>query len=80
MDYNGKLIEKPRGKCSHGGLFVDENHHLPHRGCINKDSPYHMISTHYYLYPEAVAVAQQATTDILRSMRRDVSNDQLFGT
>ena len=39
-----------------------------------------MISPHYYLYHEAVAVAQQATADIIRSMHRDASNDRLSGS
>ena len=79
-DYNGKVIEKRPGKCSHGGLFIDSKQDTPARGGINKDSPYNVISPHYYLHSEAVAVAQQATTDMFRNMRRDVNNDQLFGT
>jgi hypothetical protein len=79
-DYNGKVTEKQPGKCSHGGLFVDSKQDTPARGGINKDSPYNVISPHFYLHSEAVAVAQQATTDMLRNMRRDMNNDQLFGT
>ena len=79
-DYDGKVIKKVDGKCSHGGLFIDSKQDTPARGGINKDSPYNVISPHYYLHSEAVAVAQQATIDMLRNIRRDVNNDQLFGT
>ena len=78
-DYDGKVIEKTNGKCSHGGLFIDSKQDTPARGGINKDSPYFLNSPHYYLYDEAAALAIQATADMLRNMRRDVNNDQLFG-
>lgn len=75
------MIKKPNGKCSHGGVRLgNSNQELPPRGGINKDSPYAAVSPHYYLHFEAAAVAQQATIDMLRDMRGDVSNDQLFGT
>ena len=79
-DENGDQIEKPNGKCSHGGLRItDPEQNLPARGGINKDSPYQMISPHYYLHFEAATVAQQATIDMLRNLRSDVNNDQKFG-
>ena len=79
-DGNGDRIEKPVGKCSHGGLRItDPEQTLPARGGINKDSPYQMISPHYYLHFEAATVAQQATIDMIRNLRRDVNNDQKFG-
>ena len=79
-DDNGRVIEKIDGKCSHGGLrIVDSEQDLPARGGINKDSPYPMVSPHYYLHNQAAALAQQATIDMLRDLRRDVNNDQLFG-
>ena len=71
-------IPKPSGKCSHGG-FIDDTWDTFARGGINKDGPYIRISPHYYLHYEAAAVAQQATADLLRNLRREVNNDQLFG-
>ena len=79
-DENGERIKKFNGKCSHGGLqLTDSEQNLPARGGINKDSPYQMLSPHYYLHYKAVALALQATIDMLRDLRRDVNNDQLFG-
>ena len=77
-DYDGNVIEKTDGKCSHGGI-LDSKQDKPARGGINKDSPYNLNSPHYYLYDEAAALAIRATADMLRDMRRDVNNDQLFG-
>lgn len=76
-DNNGREIEKPAGKCSHGG-FLDETSDLPANGGINKDSPYEVWSPHYYLYEEAAKVAQQATSDTLQEIRDNVDNDTLF--
>jgi hypothetical protein len=79
-DNTGREIEKPYGKCSHGGIrWGNSNQNLPARGGINKDSPYPAISPHNYLHKEAAEVAEQATIDMLRDLRRDVSNDVLFG-
>ena len=78
--YNtGQEIEKPSGKCSHGGLFVDSTRDTFARGGINKDGPYHRTSPHHYLHHEAAAVAQQATVDMFHDIRSDVNNDLLFG-
>ena len=71
-------IPKPSGKCSHGG-FIDKTWDTFAQGGINKDGPYYRTSPHHYLHNEAAAVAQQATADVLRDMRHDVNNDQLFG-
>lgn len=71
-------IPKPYGKCSHGGVG-DSTRNTFARGGINKDGPYYKTSPHHYLYDEAVAVAQQASVDMFRAIRRDVNNDQLFG-
>ena len=80
MDSEGKEIKKPYGKCSHGGVGeFDKSQNLPARGGINKDSPYAAVSPHYYLHKEAAEVAEQATIDMLRELRRDVDNDLLFG-
>ena len=78
-DYNGKVIEKRPGKCSHGGLFVDSKQDTPARGGINKDSPYHRNSPHYYYYDQAASLAIRATANMLRDMRGDVNDDQQFG-
>jgi hypothetical protein len=77
-DYNGTVIKKQPGKCSHGGL-LDAKRNEPARGGINKDSPYKAISPHYYLYDEAASHAIRATASMLRDMRGDVNDDQKFG-
>lgn len=77
-DNSGQIIDKPRGKCSHGG-FLDATSDSFAKGGINKDSPFEKWSPHYYYYDEAVLVAQQATVDILQEIRRDVDDDLLFG-
>ena len=77
-DNEGRVIQKPRGKCSHGGV-TDTKRDTFATGGINKDGPYFRTSPHHYLYAEAVAVAQQATADMFRDVRRVVNNDQLFG-
>ena len=76
--YIGEDVEKPSGKCSHGG-FRDSTTDSHATGGINKDSPYDVWSPHHYLFDEAMAVAQQATIDILQAMREDVNDDQKFG-
>ena len=78
IDNNGRVIEKPWGKCSHGG-FLDATSDMPARGGINKDSPFEQWSPHHYYYDEAASVARQATFDMLQEIRRDVDDDQLFG-
>ena len=79
-DNEGKVIKKPYGKCSHGGISILEySQNLPARGGINKDSPYAAVSPHYYLHKKAAEVAEQATIEMLRDLRRDVDNDLLFG-
>ena len=78
-DETGTVINKPNGKCSHGGYF-DSTRDTSARGGINKDGPYYRTSPHHYLYAEAVAVAQQATIDMFHDVRKAVNNDQLFGT
>ena len=72
-------IEKPSGKCSHGG-FIDSTRDTFARGGINKDGPYYRTSPHHYLHHEAATVAQQATADMFRDIRAVVNNDLLFGT
>ena len=79
-DDTGRVIDKPSGKCSHGGYSVDATRDTFARGGISKDGPYYRTSPHHYLYYEAVVVAQQATVDMFRDVRGEVNNDQLFGT
>ena len=79
-DDTGRVIDKPSGKCSHGGFSIDSTRDTFARGGINKDGPYYRTSPHHYLHYEAVAVAQQATVDMFRDVREEVNNDQLFGT
>ena len=75
----GKIINKPLGKCSHGGFFDTTS--LDHaKGGINKDSPFKVWSPHHNLYWRAIIVAQRATNSILRDIRSDVNNDTLFGS
>ena len=74
---NGQGIEKPAGKCSHGG-FRDATSDMSSTGGINKDSPFEVWSPHYYLHQEAARVAQQATVDMLQEIRGDVNNDPAF--
>ena len=77
-DDAGREIQKPNGKCSHGG-FSDSSRDTFGQGGINKDGPYYRISPHHYLHYEAAAVAQQATINMFHDIRRAVNNDQLFG-
>jgi hypothetical protein len=78
IDTDGNVIQKPSGKCSHGG-FIDPTRETFAQGGINKDGPYYRTSPHHYLHDEAIAVAQQATTDMLRDLRNNVGDDQQFG-
>lgn len=78
-DAQGQEIEKPQGKCSHGGLRDTTAHDFAIGG-INKDSPLDSWSPHFDLYPEAVRAAQQATANMLLQIRSDVDNDRLFLT
>lgn len=77
IDDDGQVINKPSGKCSHGG-FLDSTSDEFAKGGINKDSPFEKWSPHYYLYREAAVVAQQASVDMLQELRQDVNDDQLF--
>lgn len=76
-DSDGQTITKPRGKCSHGD-FLDATSDSFATGGINKDSPFKKWSPHYYLYDEAVMLAQQATFDMLQELRREVNDDEMF--
>lgn len=77
-DEQGNIIEKPNGKCSHGG-YIDQTRDFPAIGGINKDSPYPGFSSHHTLYFQAAQLAEQATQGILRKIRKEVNDDQKFG-
>ena len=79
LDENFQVINKPFGKCSHGG-FLDDSSLMSGTGGINKDSPFEVWSPHHYLYEQAVRVAQQATINFLAEIRIEVNNDILFST
>ena len=77
VDSEDNVIEKPNGKCSHGG-FGDPSSDRSAKGGINKDSAFNKWSPHHSLHSEAARVAQLATADILKDIRKDVGNDKLF--
>ena len=74
----GATIEKPEGKCSHGG-YNDPSGDLPATGGINKDSPYPDLSPHHQQHYEAASLAEQATQNILNEIRQQVNDDRKFG-
>ena len=78
-DTNNQVIDKPSGKCSHGGVLdsLSDSHA---RDGINKDSPNSKWSPHYYLFNDAAAVATQATIDFLQEIRNEINDDQLFAS
>jgi hypothetical protein len=71
-------IEKPNGKCSHGG-YLDGTSDKHATGGINKDSPYPKLSPHSSRHYEAVRLAEQATVNIMNELRVKVSDDKKFG-
>ncbi len=74
---NGQVLDKPEGKCSHGG-FRDSSSDIPATGGINKDSISLDWSPHADLHDTAAAVALQASVDILHDIRTEVQNDVHF--
>lgn len=76
-DDNNKMITKPPGKCSHGGV-TDRTTDDPATGGINKDSTHAELAPHYYLHKQAVEVAQKHSMQMLLKIREDVKNDKLF--
>ena len=74
----GDKIEKPDGKCSHGG-YIDSSGDRHATGGINKDSPFEDFSPHSSLHLDAARVAQQATVNLLNKIRLEVYDDRLFG-
>ncbi|KAI6655535.1 Von Willebrand factor A domain-containing protein 7-like [Oopsacas minuta] len=79
MDEDGEVIEKPDGKCSHGG-FLDSSSDLPATGGINKDSIVEEFSPHGDLHFQAVTFAISASEIILNEIRKEVNNDTKFAS
>ena len=73
-----EMVEKPSGKCSHGG-YLDATSDKPATGGINKDSPYSQLSPHSSQHFQAAILAEQATVNILNELRAEVSDDKKFG-
>ena len=68
---------KPAGKCSHGG-WRDSTSDRSATGGINKDSLDSSWSPHHYYHRQAVAVATQASVDMLQDIRSQVEDDTKF--
>ncbi|XP_072324987.1 von Willebrand factor A domain-containing protein 7-like [Scyliorhinus torazame] len=66
-------INKPSGKCSHGGNF-DFGRFRPAKGGINKDK---FDSEHGFLHKKAANVATEATKQLFQRIR-DAVGDKLF--
>ena len=77
-DENRQAITKPIVKCSHGAPF-DRTHNMEAVGGINKDTPFEILSPHYFLHEQAVRMAERASVDILQGIRREVNDDSKFG-
>ena len=71
-------VEKPTGKCSHGG-YLDATSDKHATGGINKDSPYEKVSPHSSQHFQAAKLAAQATMNILNEIRVEVADDKKFG-
>jgi len=78
QDGSGDVIQKPSIKCSHGSAF-DSTRSMEAIGGINKDTPFDILSPHFFLHDEAVRMAERASVDILQDIRREVSDDSKFG-
>ncbi len=76
-DKYGQVINKPRGKCSRGE-FLDVSRDKSPTGGINKDTPFEVMSPHFYLHREAASLALKASIELLQRIRRAVGNDNLF--
>ena len=77
VDTENRVIDKPSGKCSHGG-YLDPSSDDTARGGINKDSPFPEMSPHHLQHFDAARVAEEATVTMLSQIRSDVDNDELF--
>ncbi|XP_018547037.1 von Willebrand factor A domain-containing protein 7 [Lates calcarifer] len=67
------LSDKPKGKCSHGGLF-DRTSGIEPTGGINKDK---LDSNHGFLHTKAASVAIAATSELLEDIR-GAAGDRTF--
>ena len=76
-DMDNKVIIKPNGKCSHGGI-IDGTSDQPAKGGINKDSVHRELAPHHKYHGTAAAVARRHTHKFLLSIRNDMQNDRLF--
>jgi len=63
--------KKPKGKCSHGGLFDGTANDEP-KGGINKDK---LDSAHGNLHYRAATMAYQATVKIFSQLRNEIGDD-----
>ena len=76
-DDENKIISKPRGKCSHGGIF-DGSTDDSAKGGINKDSTHPKVASHSDLHRQAVDVAEEHSMQMLLKIRQDINNDEMF--
>ncbi|XP_018547038.1 von Willebrand factor A domain-containing protein 7 isoform X2 [Lates calcarifer] len=67
------LSDKPKGKCSHGGL-LDRTSGIEPTGGINKDK---LDSNHGFLHTKAASVAIAATSELLEDIR-GAAGDRTF--
>ncbi|KAM9119111.1 LOW QUALITY PROTEIN: von Willebrand factor A domain-containing protein 7 [Pangshura tecta] len=74
--YFGSDLEKPPGKCSHGGQFDSSRLRDP-QGGINKDS-LSPLFPHHYLHGPVAGLALEASAQFLRDLRRDLAHDKRF--
>ncbi|KAM3602213.1 uncharacterized protein V6R79_026339 [Siganus canaliculatus] len=71
--YFGFWPSKPKGKCSHGGIF-DLTNLIQPRGGINKDD---LSAAHGHLHREAANMAVAATSELLEDVR-GAAGDRTF--
>lgn len=76
-DSQDRVISKPSGKCSHGGL-IDGTQDSPARGGINKDSTHEKLSPHFRLHSLASTTAREHSYVVFSNIRVDVDNDEQF--
>lgn len=79
LDIDGNVIEKTKGKCSHGG-FLDSSSDIRATGGINKDSVVEIWSPHASLHSKAVTIATLASETILNDIRGEVGDDKKFSS
>ncbi|XP_044162628.1 LOW QUALITY PROTEIN: von Willebrand factor A domain-containing protein 7 [Bufo gargarizans] len=75
--YFGVSPVKPRGKCSHGGIF-DDSRERSARGGINKDTATAVFSPHHFLHDKAARLALQASIKFLSELRREVTDRDML--